>query len=143
LFVATELSPQLLAAYQATEYWVGASPEPFCLRVSQHSAALERLLGDSGCRSAAFMSAHNPFSEPRPAHANAIAHERLKRTLERQSMRLIEGVGRDSGGSWTEEKSVLALEISLPNARKVGAAFLQNAIVWAGRDAVPRLILLR
>ena len=85
-------------------------------RVSARPAH-ERLPGDSVCRSAAFISAHHPLKRL-PADANVLAHARLTRSLEKQSKRL-------------------------PDARKVGAASLQNAIVRVGRAADPRLIRLR
>ena len=143
LFVATEISQELLAAYQATEYWVGATPDPFCLYVGHRSAPLARLLDASGCGCAAFISAHNPFSEPRALDTNAVAHERLRQALDEQSTVLIEGVGRDAARLWPEEKSFLAIGLPLEEARQMGKRFGQNAIGWAGSDAVPRLILLR
>ncbi len=143
LFVPTEISPELIAAYRATEYWVGGSPGAFCLRVEQYSAPLAQLLHGAECGCAAFISAHNPFSEPNTTCTNARAHERLRRTLALQTTRLIEGVGRDAAGQWPEEKSFLAVGLGLEASKDVGAHFGQNAIVWAGSDAIPRLILLR
>lgn len=35
------------------------------------------------------------------------------------------------------------LRISLEAAKELGARYEQNAIVWAGADAMPQLILLR
>lgn len=141
--MTTEISTELLAAYQATEYRVEAMPEPFCLSIGQYSAALARLLDDSECHSAAFISAHNPFSEPHGADTNALAHEQLKQALEDQSTILIEGAGRDPAGLWPEEKSVLAIGLELEQARRVATRFGQNAMVWVESDAVPELVLLR
>ena len=139
----TEIPPELLAAYHATEYWVGNEPGGFCLRVEIYSAQLAQLLLESECECAAFISAHNPFSKPRAARANGAAHERLRQALAQQSARLLEGAGRDAGGRWPEEKSFLAIGLGLEASKEVGKRFRQNAIVWAGSDAVPRLILLR
>lgn len=141
--MATEISPELLAAYQATEYWVCAMRAPFCLSIGQRSGPLARLFNESGCGCAAFITAHNPFSEPHSVLANGEAHERLRKALSRHSTVLIEGVGRDAARLWPEEKSFLALGLPLPEARRVGKFFRQNAIVWAGSDAVPGLIVLR
>ncbi len=141
--VATEISQELLAAYLATEYWVGATPDPFCLYIGQHSAPLAELLDDSGCSCATFITSHNPFSESRTVDANAEAHERLRQALDSQSKVLIEGVGRDAARLWPAEKSFLAIGVSLEKAKQLGRRFAQNAIVWVGSDAVPRLVLLR
>lgn len=57
--------------------------------------------------------------------------------------RIIEGEGLDSSGKWPAEKSFLALGLDLETSSALGREFGQNAIVWAGVDAIPRLILLR
>lgn len=141
--VPTEIAPELLAAYQTAEYWVCGAPESFCLRVGHYSAPLAQLLQETNCRCAAFVSAHNPSSEPGPARANREAHERLRRTLVPQTTCLIDGAGRDAGGQWPDERSFLAIGLGLDASKIVGEQFGQNAIVWAGSDAIPRLILLR
>ncbi len=55
---------------------------------------------------------------------------------------IIEGMGIDPSGKWPAEKSFLALGLDLETSRALGREFGQNAIVWAGADAIPRLILL-
>lgn len=129
LFLATEISQELLAAYRATEYWVGTGPDPFCLYIGQHSAPFAPLLDDSGCGCAVVISAHNPFGKPRAIDAIAESHERLRRALDNQSTVLIEGVGRDTARLWPEEKSFLAIGLPLEAARQMGKRFGQNAIV--------------
>ncbi len=136
------ISPEMLAGYRATEYWVDAEPKPFCLHVSKYSAELRRLLDETGCRCAAFISAFNPFSRPMPDEINEQAHIRLRRTLERHARLCIEGVGQDPSGRWPGEKSLLALGIDLPLASAIGREFRQNAILWSGHDAVPGLVIL-
>lgn len=141
--VRTEISPELLAAYQATEYWVGAGPGAFCLRVDQHSAPLAQLLRASACEGAAFISACNPYSEPATASDNDAAHERLRQTLKEHATRLLEGAGREPTSRWPEERSFLAVGLGIEAATEVGRCYRQNAILWSGIDAIPRLILLR
>ena len=55
----------------------------------------------------------------------------------------IEGAGSDPAGDWPEEHSYFGLGVGLEDAKRLGVRFRQDAIVWTGRDAVPRLILLR
>ena len=38
---------------------------------------------------------------------------------------------------------VLSLGISLELGSQIGTKYGQNAIVWAGSDAIPKLVLLR
>lgn len=56
-----DISRELLAAYQATEYWVGWGANAFCLHIGKYSAALAQLLRELDSDSAAFISAFNPF----------------------------------------------------------------------------------
>ena len=41
------------------------------------------------------------------------------------------------------EPSIFAVGLPLEDARRLGDAFGQDAIVWVGSDAVPQLVLLR
>ena len=135
LFVATEISQELLAAYQATEYWVGATPDPFCLYVGRHSAPLARLLDDSGCGCAAFISAHNPFSEPRALDANVEAHESLRQALDDQSTVLIEASGgmRPGFGLKRRASSPLDFHLKRPDRWESASGRMQSS----GRGAMP------
>jgi hypothetical protein len=51
-------------------------------------------------------------------------------------------MGHDTNSDW-REASVLALGISLELGSQFGIKYGQNAIVWAGSDAIPKLVLLR
>ena len=73
---------------------------------------------------------------------NANLASRL-RQLARHEERIIEGTGFDPRGTWPEERSFLVLGLDLEASRALGREFKQNAIVWSGSDAIPRLILLR
>jgi hypothetical protein len=56
---------------------------------------------------------------------------------------VIAGIGTNPSGTWLGEAGYLALGLDLASSRHIGEKFLQNAIIWADEDAVPRLILLR
>ena len=148
-----EISAELVAAYRATEYRVrpaagfGTSPDcAFILRIDRYSAPLSQLFSASGHRCAAFITACNPFSLPRSSEANHAACARLRDALIRHiphPEEIIEGEGGDPSGIWPGEESFLVLGLNLETSRALGRKFEQNAIVWAGPDAIPRLILLR
>lgn len=148
-----EISAELVAAYRSTEYHVrtaagfGTSPVcPFILRIDRYSAPLSQLFSASGHRCAAFITACNPFSLRRSPEANHAACARLRDALIRHMPHpeeIIEGEGSDPSGVWPGEKSFLALGLDLETSRELGRKFEQNAIVWAGPDAIPGLILLR
>lgn len=139
----SDLAPALLEAYRAAEYRVHAHPCPFSLHIDEPSPALARLYDVWGCRCAAYLTAFNPSSKQRSDAENLTAHRRLLGCLESTTVRVIEGVARDPTGVWSEERSVLSLGLELDQAKRLGTAFGQHAIVWAGRDAVPRLVTLR
>jgi len=143
LLVQSEISAELIAAYRATHYRVGQGANAFTLRVDVPSETLSRLCIASGHQNALFITAYNPFSQTQSNAANLDAHERLRDILGSQAGMVIESAGADPSGAWPEEKSFLALGVDLVASKRLGIQFGQNAIVWAGEDAVPRLILLR
>lgn len=148
-----EIPAELVIAYRSTEYCVaspadfdtGASPT-FVLRIDQYSEPLSRLFFASGHRCAAFITACNPFSLPQSPELNHAACAHLRGALIHHTSRpeeIIEGEARDPSGAWSGEKSFLALGLDLETSKALGRRFEQNAIVWAGADAIPRLVFLR
>ena len=138
----SEISPDLIRAYRETDYRAGEGPAAITLRIDERSAALTRLYETSGHGCAVFVTAYNPFSETRSVETNLAAHARLRAELTTRTRYVIEGIGAHPSGRW-EEKSFLALGISREAAIMLGKQFGQNAVVWAGDDLIPRLILLR
>lgn len=136
------IPPDLLRAYNETDYRVLAEP-PFTLRIDEPSTALARVHASHGVDRSAFITAFNPFSEPQDDASNAMHQAQLMAQLRARGFSYIEGVGAHPSGNWHGEDSVLVLGITLEDARALGVLLRQNAIVWAGRDAVPRLVLLR
>ncbi|PXW86452.1 uncharacterized protein DUF3293 [Nitrosomonas sp. Nm84] len=89
------------------------------------------------------ISAYNPCSQLQSNEDNLDAHESLKHCLSRHSYPMIESLNIDPTGIWPTEKSFFVPGLDLDIARSLGQQFNQNAIVWIGSDAIPRLILLR
>ena len=139
--MVSTISPETVAAYEATNYRVFSDPQ-FVINIGQPSKLLGRLYEVYGCASAAFITAWNPFSIPTSHEVNAVALTRLQEELGSRSTPFIDGIGEDATGQWPGEPSVLALGLSLDTAKNYGVQFEQNAIVWAGTDACPQLILL-
>jgi len=139
---ATCLPESLISAYRATRYRVFAGPD-FELAVGQRSNALADLYRTHGVNSAAFLTAWNPEGNLQDETANREAFARLEARVASHAAKVIAGFGEDPDGAWAGEESLLALGLSREAACAVGTQFRQNAIVWAGADAVPELILLR
>ena len=68
---------------------------------------------------------------------------RLGRELRGLYPIVIEGAGADPTGAWPPEKSYFSLGVDLETARVLGRRYQQDAVVWTGKDAIPKLILLR
>jgi hypothetical protein len=140
------ISDQVIAAYRSANYQVESTDETVILHIDQYSEPLSRLLAASGHQCAVFITACNPWGKRHHADANLAANARLADRLGQLpggEGRVIEGRGYDSRGTWPEEKSFLVLGLDLEASKALGREFNQNAIVWAGTDAIPRLILLR
>ena len=138
----TAITAELIAAYRGTNYCTGRGASEFSLNIGAFSEHLSHLYAKTCSNSAVFITAYNPFSQIQPKMLNESAHKALLTDLSGRSSYLIEGMGHDTNSYWNEA-SVLALSISLQLSSQIGTKYDQNAIVWAGADAIPRLVLLR
>ena len=143
LLAHSEIPAEKIEAYLNTEYRFGEGPDAVTLCIDRRSDELARLYASSGIECGVFVTAFNPFGQAQGIEANEGAHERLGTDLRMLSARVIEGAGIDSSGAWPEERSFFALGVDLDTARNLGNRYTQDAIVWVGADAVPKLILLR
>jgi Protein of unknown function (DUF3293) len=130
-----------LAAYRETEF--RALVSGFTLLVDEHCPALAQALHAQDVSCAAFVAAVNPYSVQCPASDNARRHAALGSELSLRSLHYEAGLGLHPSGNWPGEESFLVYGLALEASRTLGLKYEQNAIVWAGADAVPRLILLR
>ncbi|OTP76420.1 hypothetical protein PAMC26577_11050 [Caballeronia sordidicola] len=138
----SSISAITIRAYEETEYRVFGDL-PMTLHIGVHNAQLAdlHLAHDVDC--SAFITAANPLSEPTDDASNLSHQAKLADDLNLQDFQFISGTGQHPSGDWPGEPSFLVLGVSLDAAKEVGARYKQNAIVWCGDDAVPRLILLR
>lgn len=134
------MAPELLEAYRRSDYIVHA-PERVVFRIGEPSAALDALMQAEGAGTAAFITAANPGSEPRPAGENAAANAALEKFIAAAGYPHFRGEGRDPQDSWCEP-SFLVIGIYRANAESLGRLFAQNAIVFAELGRPPELILL-
>jgi hypothetical protein len=139
----TEIPSEKIRAYEATDYRAGSGADALVVRIGQHSPKLALHYKDTGADCALFITAFNPLGRKQDDAANESAHARLGEQLRAVSEHVIEGQGADPVGQWPAEKSYLAFEIDAEAARELGRRFEQDAVVWIGKDAVPRLLLLR
>ena len=139
----TEISHEKISAYEAAHYRAGFGPDAFVLRIGQHSPALAFRYAANGTDCALFITAFNPLGEAQGHNENQVAHATLREALISVLTEIIEGEGTDPTGTWKPEKSYLAFGIDTETAHRLGRQFRQDAAVWAGKDAIPQLLLLR
>jgi hypothetical protein len=138
------IAPEKLAAYRNTDYQYSFKGTDVTLRIDRHSPALAQLFAQLGQSCGTFITAYNPFGEIRDEARNEEAHLRLVAQLaELGAGPVAVGASLDSSGHWPPEKSVFAFGVGLETAKALGVAFAQDAVVWSGPNAIPRLVLLR
>lgn len=140
---ATQIHPDKVRAYLATEYRIGHTSQDIALNIGQRSERLAALFDANGVDCGAFLTAYNPQGTIQNDAANDRAHGELAAKLQELGLHAIEGSGSEEGTDWPSEKSYFALGLALEPAKEIGTHFDQDAIVWVGADAVPQLILLR
>ena len=139
----TQIHPDKVRAYLATDYRLGHTPQDIVLTIGQRSERLAALFAGKGLHCGAFITAYNPRGTVQADAANDKAHAQLAAKLAELGLQVIEGSGSEEGTDWPAEKSYFALGLALEPAKAIGVHFDQDAIVWVGPDAVPQLILLR
>ena len=140
---STQIHPDKVRAYLATDYRIGHTAQDIVLTIAQPSARLAAMFADNGVNCGAFLTAYNPRGSVQPDAANDAAHAQLAAKLQALRLKAIEGSGSEEGTDWPSEKSYFALGLALEPAKEIGTHFDQDAIVWVGPDAVPQLVLLR
>ncbi|MBF0162422.1 MAG: DUF3293 domain-containing protein, partial [Magnetococcales bacterium] len=113
------------------------------LRVGTISPQLAAAHRAHHVESSAFISACNPFSQLLDEAANAARHAAMERQIHQSGLASLPGVGQHPANQWPGEASLLLFGITLEAAKTLGNEWEQNAILWSGADAMPRLILLR
>ena len=139
----TQIQPDKIRAYLATDYRLGHAAQDIVLTIGQRSERLAALFAAKGVNCGAFLTAYNPRGTLQPEAANHLAHAQLATQLEQLGHELSAGAGSENGTDWPAEKSYFALGMALEPAKAMGTRFDQDAIVWVGADAEPQLILLR
>lgn len=88
----TTISPELLAIYRSSNYRVTEKEgRGFVMHIDEPSSMLGALMERHGARSAVFVSAYNPASEPRTEAEN----QGLRRVWNRRSVRRDTGYSRE------------------------------------------------
>jgi hypothetical protein len=139
---SSNIAPATIQAYRETHFCVEGEMS-MTLLVDQRNELLAELHEATGVELSAFITAYNPFSQVCDDADNARRQEALAGELRELGFNFIDGIGQHPSGEWPGEPSFLVLGISLETAKELGKRYGQNAIIWAGANAVPQLVLLR
>jgi hypothetical protein len=142
LVFTSSLSQPLIQAYRETHFKV-TGPLGFTMMVDHHSPSLESIHVRHCAQSSAFITACNPLGVELTVDENDTRQRRLASDLEQRGLSFYDGVGQHPTGDWPGEASFLIIGLDLDGAKDLATQLEQNALVWAGQDAIPRLILLR
>ncbi|MBP0635926.1 DUF3293 domain-containing protein [Cupriavidus sp. AcVe19-6a] len=142
MFSDSAIPQDVIRAYLETHYHVHGSV-PTTLKVGEPTPVLSALHEAAGVDCSAYITACNPFSKEQEPARNAELQQALAETLRQLGLRHIDGIGQHPDNGWTGEASFLVLGLGLDDAKALGTQLGQNAVVWSGADALPRLILLR
>jgi hypothetical protein len=135
------LDPETLASYRSARYVVHTGTGDLTLVLDVANSGLAELMRTHGVASACLVTACNPYSQERTPAQNEAANAELRAWLEERGWPLLEGYGSCAEeGDWDAERSFLAFGPSEDDARSMCVAFNQNAVVYAGADAVPALL---
>ncbi|MBK7353839.1 MAG: DUF3293 domain-containing protein [Nitrosomonas sp.] len=137
------LSAQLIQNYLDAIYQANSHFGKLTLRIGKYCDILSRLMIAAKLSNALFITAYNPYGQLQSIQNNDLAQIELRKQLKQYSTSVYPGESIDPRNNWPAESSYLTLGIDLPHSIRLGIQFKQNAIVWGGDDAVPRLILLR
>ncbi len=136
------LDAGLILAYKEINFIVN-STQNLTLNIGQFNPHLKALLGIRNGASCAFVTAANPLSENLTDPENELLQRNLATDLDHRRISFLSGVGQHPSGNWPGEPSYLAINLSLKEAEGLGRTYKQNAVVWIGSDAIPKLVLLR
>lgn len=136
------MDPALISAYLETDYIVHAGPD-FVLHIDQPCAALAAYYKRRHIAAACVITAWNPFSQSLPYAENQARQAKLEQELQQAGWQSIPAVGRHPTNGWPPEAGCFVEGMSEEAASEWGRIYEQNAVVWCGADAIPRLRLLR
>ena len=78
----TQIHPDKVRAYLATDYRLGHTAQDIVLSIGQRSDRLAVLFASSGVACGAFLTAYNPRGAVQPDAANIKAHAELEASLQ-------------------------------------------------------------
>ena len=107
------------------------TPTEFIIKIDQYSPELHSLYSQTGARSALFITAWNPYSQPLSDNENEIRQQYLIKSIAAAGYEYHPGEGKHPDNNWPAEKSIFILGSSKEDSVELGKKYGQNAVVWA------------
>ena len=137
----TAVTPELIAAYRATDYVAVGAGVRLTLRIGEKSTQADGLFQQMGVQGAAFLTAYNPYSVDVGAAENEARQQRLRADLDAlEGLTIWEGYGLGRDGEWPAEPSLLIWGIGRAAATELAVRYEQNAFVWMERGEAALLV---
>lgn len=127
-------------AYKTTRYEVFLDGSIVVIRIGKVCNALDDLCNEYRVSSWAFITAHNPFSQPLTDDENRHRQKLLESLLIAANFKYFAGQGIGESGDWPPEASFLVLGMDQKKALAYGRVFDQNAIVFGNCGDVAQLL---
>lgn len=131
-------TPELLKAYQNTDYLVRTNGGDNLIKVDQPSAFIASIHRSHHTDRSAVITAYNPASEPHDEAYNAEATTNLlayiKGVWPRTEVRYV-----DPTGKWADEHGFFIMRIGYEDTCALANGFRQNAFLYTYMDNTPRL----
>ncbi|WP_420428482.1 DUF3293 domain-containing protein [Algiphilus sp.] len=131
---------RLEAPYRATRYRVFLPTATDEVRIGQTAPAVDDWLALHGSRQAAIVTACNPRSLPLGCAANRRLQAALLHLLHAMPHPMLPACNTATTGAWPDEHSLIVADLTRGEARRLGARFHQNAVVWIDRGRPAQLL---
>jgi len=137
------ISKETLQAYEDAIFSINTKQGVISFKVGTIYKDILSFMKNESLKSAALITAYNPYSEILTKEQNELAQTQLIQELKNLGVDFIYGDGRDAEGIWDPEPSLFAMNIALEDAEKLAAKFGQNAFVWVEAiTGIPTLKLI-
>ncbi len=128
---ASTLDQRLLAAYLATQYWVGWPGEiGSFVRIGETDSPFIHFLLQENIENFAIITASNPFSQLLGEKENEARNAALNENLVACTTLLFPARNISPDGAWPVEHGFCAAGIPEEMAMGLGKKYGQNAVVW-------------
>lgn len=121
------MDENLMKAYLETDYVVFYKDSKIIIKIDQNNGFLDQLLNDNNATSCIFITAYNPQSELFSAEKNQKNQDLLIKDL--SNYKFFYGEGCSVDNTWLPEKSLLVLDISIDETKKLMRKYNQKAVV--------------